>query len=86
MDSHSSRNWTLPFLQSSRVLDREKARPLEGRWALIVLNQPFSRELFDLLWYACEFLASFCTARLIFVPKASGVYLPMEALIVYSTY
>lgn len=50
----NSRHWRVPFLQASRVLEGRNAHPLSGRWALIVLNQPFSRKLFDILWNACE--------------------------------
>jgi hypothetical protein len=63
------RKWSLPFLQSSRILARGKARPLSGRWALIVLNQPFSRELFELCWHACELPNFFRTGYLISVTK-----------------
>ncbi|KAG8759951.1 hypothetical protein FRC14_004504 [Serendipita sp. 396] len=50
----AKRQWNLPFLQSSRILQGDRAPTLGGHWALVVLNQSFSRELFDAVWYACE--------------------------------
>jgi hypothetical protein len=46
--------WSIPFLDSARVTEGRRAEPLPGKWALIVLNQPFSRELLDILWHACR--------------------------------
>lgn len=53
MSSDSKRFWKVPFVDTSRVLKAERGA-LAGRWALVVLNQPFSMELFDLVWHACE--------------------------------
>jgi len=47
--------WSIPFLDSARVTEGQRAEPLPGKWALIVLNQPFSRELLDILWHACSY-------------------------------
>lgn len=49
----SKQSWDIPFMDLFRILNKETV-PLKGRWALVVLNQPFSRDLFDLLWHACK--------------------------------
>ncbi|PVF93190.1 thiamine pyrophosphokinase [Serendipita vermifera] len=51
----STRHWEVPFTGAQRILDGTKAKPLPGQWALIVLNQPFSRQLLDILWHACTY-------------------------------
>lgn len=53
MDSSLSRSWILPFLDSARIEQGKQAKPLDGNWALIVLNQPTSRDLLDVIWHAC---------------------------------
>jgi hypothetical protein len=41
--------WTVPFLSDQTVDDKSTS----GVWALVVLNQPFSRELLERVWSFC---------------------------------
>jgi len=51
------RTWTLPFLDSTfnPTLPQEVPNGFrESPWALIILNQPFHRNLFERLWHFCN--------------------------------
>ena len=61
-----STQWTVPFLSDPIVDDKGAS----GEWALVILNQPFSRELLKRVWSFCE-LPQFAL-RICFLSHATG--------------